>query len=605
MATFPKLLKLRSGAHDRTPFNLSSRTITTGEFFQFAPVKCIECVPGDKFKINMSVFARTAPLAVPPFDRAVIQSRAFFIPHRLSHPYFNEFITGEKVSVGANAFTPGIPVIGSQLLVEFFATKSISVGGTNYKLSTAVQSTDEWDFEYQPSSGSTQYRVLSEYGRSILKIFEGLGYKWNWVSPSQSAWSDLNVEFSALPLMAFMRVFLDWFVPSQLQAAHPIHQIFNSWKAAPTTFYFDPDLLKSLFESVCVAYDEDYFTSAWLYPNEVGGDSNRIVPPTIFDFGSPSGNAALTDSNKSVVDRNNTYLTRDSTSSNAIARISQYGLNLLEGLANYVTRNNFAGSRAVEQILARFGIRVPDTRFNRSEFLGKDDTDIQFQEVTSMADSGNYDVGQFAGKGVAYNKNGLFEYECKEYGYILIVSTIVPKISYVQGFDRHVIHKDRFDFFTPEFDCVGPQAISSGELYCDTRDKQDCSFQDVQANNGAPNAVFGYCPRYTEYKINHDLLCGDFNVPHLNDGGALNAFHFARFFYPSQDTPSQAQGPFLFAHGRQYNRIFNVQGNADHFYMWYNFEISAWRPMRSISDSIPLEGDGERVDLQPNGVHMS
>lgn len=596
MATFPKLLKLLSGAHDRVPFNLSSRTITTGEFYQFAPVKCIECVPGDKFKIDMSVFARTAPLAVPPFDRAVIQSRAFFIPHRLSHPYFNEFITGEKVSVGSTAYTPGIPILPSQLLVEFFATKSVSVGGTSYVLSVQVQSTDEWDFTFQPTSGNLQYRNLTDYGRSILKIFEGLGYKWNWVSPAQSAWSDLNVQFSALPLMAFMRVFLDWFVPSQLQAAHPIHQIFNSWKAGPATFYFDADLLQSLFQSVCVAYDEDYFTSAWLYPNNVGGDSNRIAPPSIQDFGNGAQNTISTISSN---DKSVNFKQGNSVN------FTEFGLRLLEGMANYVTRNNFAGSRAVEQILARFGIRVPDTRLNRSEFLGKDDTDIQFQEVTAMADSGNYDVGQFAGKGVAYNKNGLFEYDCKEYGYILIVSTIVPKISYVQGFDRHVIHKDRFDFFTPEFDCVGPQAISSGELYCDTRDKQDCNFQDVHANNGDPDAVFGYCPRYTEYKVNKDLLCGDFNVPHLNDGGALNAFHFARFFYPSQDTPSQAQGPFLFAHGRQYNRIFNVQGSADHFYMWYNFEISAWRPMRSISDSIPLEGDGERVELQPNGIHMS
>lgn len=605
---FPKLFNLKTAAHNSVPFNLSSRTITTGEFFQFTPVKCIECVPGDKFSIDMSVFARTAPLAVPSFDRAVIQSRAFFVPSRLAFPLFNEFITGEKVQTSINTtINPSCPVILSSVITEFFALGEIPSPNENvdYPLSKAVQSTDNYDFQFRDSQDNITYRQLTAEGRRILKIFNGLGYKWNWLGPyeSQEA-NELVVTFSAMPLLAFFKIYLDWFVPSQLQASHPITAWLNIYKSSQTAqVVINHTALEQLFKSVRPAFDEDYFTSAWLYPNNVGGNSNLIDPSILNDYALVSGSSSYKDNISS--DSNGTYLT-NSTITSRIAQISQYGLNLLKGLADYVTRNNYAGTRAVEQILARFGIRVPDERLQRSEFLGKDDTDIQFMEVTSMADSGAYDLGQFAGKGVAFSKDGKFNVECKEYGYIIIVSTIVPKISYLQGFDRSTIHLQRFDFFTPEFDCVGPQAIASGELFCDGRDKQDHTFQDQQYGNNNPLSVFGYCPRYTEYKVGHDMLLGDFTVPHLNDGGALNAYHFGRMIYPTADMPAQAQGEFLFADGEQYNRIFNVtDSSADHFYMWYNFNIKAYRPMRSISDSIPLDGDGEKVAMQPNGIHMN
>lgn len=599
---FPKVFKLKTGAHDRTPFDLSSRTIATGDFYQFMPVKMIECVPGDKFNIDMTVFTRTAPLSVPSFDRAIVQSRAFFVPARLCYPYFNEFITGEKVQSGDNVFVPALPKIEASYIVDWFADGQIN----GEFLSVEAQSTDAYDF----STGigeNIEYWVLTPLGRRILKIFQGLGYRWNWNGTDEDQQlGGPSCTFSAMPLFAFFKLYVDWFVPSQLQAAHPITGMLNKWKGntVPGASLTVTELNK-LFESVCVAYDEDYFTAAWLYPNTVGGDANRINPDVLYDYSPTDGSGVYTQRDK--IQANNGDVNIAQSSGSAIYRLSQYGLNLLEGLANYVTRNNYAGSRAVEQILARFGVRVPDTRLQRSEFIGANDTDIQFQEVTSTADSGDYKVGEYAGRGVALGKDGHWSFECKEYGYIVIVSTIVPKISYVQGFDRAVRHLSRFDWFTPEFDCVGVQAVGVGELYADMMHPTSAhNWNDLQEGNGMPNDIFGYQPRYSEYKCSKDLLLGDFNLPSKNDGGALNAYHFARYFYPSRLTPAKAQGPFLFADGEQYNRIFNVTDESeDHFYMWYSFNIKALRPMRSIADSIPLDGDGEKIAQQPNGVHLS
>lgn len=608
---FPKVFNLKSAAHNRVPFDLSSRTVTTGEFYQFTPVKMIECVPGDKFNIDMTVFTRTAALKVPSFDRAVIQSRAFFVPSRLCYPYFNEFITGEKIAIGSSSYTPTLPLISSGVLTEWFAAGHLGGHALSTTAPIDIENPDSipvHDFSItNPDTVpvSRAYRNLTYWGRQALKIFQGLGYRWNWQTRFEAQDDqamDVTVTFSALPLLAFLRIYLDWFVPSQLQAAHPIAQYLNSLKTGSTAGEMTQAQIENLFSSLAPAYDEDYFTAAWLYPNEVGGDTNRIVPSTLRDYGANIGGAVQSDSVGTYVDSMSTSLLR--TNYGTLERVSQYALNLLEGMANYVTRNNYAGSRAVEQILARFGVRVPDTRLQRCEFIGADDTDVQFAEVTAMADSGDYKVGQFAGKGVALGSDGNWTIECKEYGYIVIVSTIVPKISYVQGFDRHVIHRNRFDFYTPEFDCVGPQAIAAGELYCQSNDSEADPFDDLVAGNGHPTDVFGYCPRFAEYKTSKDSLLGDFNIPHLNAG--LDSFYFSRLLKPNGAFPLKAQGPFLFADGRQYNRIFNVKDqDTDHFYMWYKFDIKAMRPMRSISDSIPLDGDGEKIAQQPNGVHLS
>ena len=599
---FPKTLKLKTAAHNRVPFDLSGRTITTGEFYQFAPVKMIECVPGDKIDINMTVFTRTAPLSVPSFDRAVVQSRAFYVPSRLCFPMFNEFITGEKVRIGDSTVVPTLPFIDSDVLTLWFATGTVA--GKQLATDDATEF-DKYDFSIIPTGVSgdvAKYYYLTPLGRKILKIFQGLGYRWNWRGPYDLDADQFLIQFSALPLFAFFKVYLDWFVPSQLQAAHPIAGILNKWRIQAVTGPISAYELSQLFESMSPAYDEDYFTAAWLYPNEVGGDVNRINPSGPNEYYANGSSDAPQN-----LDIRNTGTALVAQSGGAIRHISQYGLNILQGLANYVTRNNFAGSRAVEQLLARFGVRVPDSRLQRSEFIGADNTDITFSEVTSTADSGDYKVGEFAGKGTAYGDNGHFSVECKEHGYVVVVSTIVPKISYVQGFDRCTLHRERLEFFTPEFDNVGPAAIASGELYADMMHPTTShGWVDLQFGNGKPTDIFGYCPRYTEYKVGRNLLLGDFNIPHLNDDGALNAYHFSRMFYPSITTPAQAQGKFLFADGEQYNRIFNVTDElADHFYMWYNFDIKAYRPMRSISDSIPLDGDGEKVAQQPNGVHMS
>ena len=68
---------------------------------------------------------------------------------------------------------------------------------------------------------------------------------------------------------------------------------------------------------------------------------------------------------------------------------------------------------------------------------------------------------EVAGKGISYGDDKYSIDTNGEYGMYLAVSIIVPKVYNYQGCNRHVLHTTRLDFWTPEFDNLGTQAISS------------------------------------------------------------------------------------------------------------------------------------------------
>lgn len=83
------------------------------------------------------------------------------------------------------------------------------------------------------------------------------------------------------------------------------------------------------------------------------------------------------------------------------------------------------------------------------------------------------------------------------------------------------MHVEREHFFDPNFDCLGMQAVRNDELYSDFR--YNAMYKYAAKYGGKPDGIFGYSPRYTEYKCGRDLLNGDFRIPHMNTG--LESYH--------------------------------------------------------------------------------
>lgn len=172
--------------------------------------------------------------------------------------------------------------------------------------------------------------------------------------------------------------------------------------------------------------------------------------------------------------------------------LTNVGLNLLKAVTNFVTRNSVAGNKMVDQFFARFGVRLPDLNLQRPTYLGKVTQQVQVSDIYSTASVPDGSaVGDYAGRGQSYG-DGKFKFEADEYGYFIIVNMVKPHTGVVTGRKRHVLHKKLEEFYSPEYDCIGVQAIRRDEILARIVDA--AYYSDGNATY-KPNSVFGYAPR--------------------------------------------------------------------------------------------------------------
>lgn len=564
---FPKLFRTKVAASDTNKFNLDRDTITTGDFGQIFPVFTQMCVPGDKFSINQQVFTRLMPMALPTFGKVNIHTRAFFIPHRIVDNRFTAFITGSSTTTtSGEMLTPTqCPQISPADIVSLF------IDETEYHLNLA-ESTLQVGYDFRITDGShsnTRYLFTSR-GRLIYKILRNLGYVFPWSTNNEDGQS-------AYPLLSFMKILADWFSNTRFITPYEYDEFFNYEDDGPQ---LSMATLAKMIRLIEKFYEPDYFTSAWTSPNQSGPVVNSEYELRI----------------------NNNELVASSDSTDTSEEYSmgtRATHDAMLALSSFVKRNNLVGNRYVDQLLARFGVRPSDEVSNRSVYLGDSSTPVQISDINCSATTDDSVLGQTTGKGLGYSHNGHIKVDVKEHGYIIIVAYIMPlKTQYYQGLDRSMTVLDRFDFFTPEFDNVGMEAIANYELFND--------FNSNVPSDYHPNGVFGYCPRYTHYKQSDtkNILSGDFVVNSLNAN--MQGFHTMRALSTPTNDLTHANNLSFRTLGenekKNYDRMF-MQTNVDNFIIFFSFSVNAIRKMKSISDNLLDEFDeGKTISVRPDST---
>lgn len=174
----------------------------------------------------------------------------------------------------------------------------------------------------------------------------------------------------------------------------------------------------------------------------------------------------------------------------------------------FMEKNARGGARYVESVLSHFGIRSSDARLQRPEFLGGGKSPIIVSEVIQTAESGTTPQGNMAGHGFSAQSSHEFNKSFEEHGYIIGILSIMPRTAYQQGVPRQWSRGSKLDFYWPEFAHLGEQAILNKEVY---------------AQHASPTGVFGYAPRYEEYRVRESQVCGDFRT-------TFNYWHMGRIF---------------------------------------------------------------------------
>lgn len=506
--------------------------------------------------------------------------------------------------------------------------------------------TDAWDIH-----DGNDYLCFTQKGRQFLKVIESLGYKISWDANTN------DTEYSALPLLALGKVCVDWYYPQPYTGTNEYGYIARLCNADTSVVSLShTDLYWILDMAAYVQYDSDYFVSAFDVPNQPVANAHTDFKLVNIDtlagvYGAGTSNQqyiyneqgyvsdrslTTSDGGDRLLGANAPFISPVVKASNSSgsaqyvpAPVSEYLLHALHGLTDYMKRHQLAGSRAMDRYLARFGKALPAEKMNRSNYLGAAVQDIQIGDIMSTADTSGAQLGSYAGKGITYG-NGHFDFSTDEYGYFIILSSIVPATGYFQGIDRQVMRITKTQFWTPEFDSLGNQPVTVDELYVS---QNPLIAGGTQFNVDAHDQVFGFVPRYADYKVAHDQLTGNFRVNSLNGTNgtlgslgfnAADSWHLMRTFddldFSYNNSGTMTMSAPLCVHSlnfmrsrdwSQYKRIFyadsetNPEQLPDNFTVIHNFEIAAYAPMKALYDSYEFEDKGKKVTLDVNGVKMN
>lgn len=572
------VLHVKSAVKTRNKFDLSRTHLTTMDFGQIVPLLCEETVPGDQFNIGAEYFSRMAPLVKPTYGKFSFKTVSAFVPYHQIAWDSDAWLAGKTTWEG---ITPTNRYITITELSYFFRT---------YCLTTTGATSTNADYAYIDANGNNVYMIFTTQGKYWTKVMNSLGF----ALPegvdlrSTSYWSQ-NIKTTPLsfyPVLAFFKLYNDYMSQSQRFNTSALSNILQCVKYGKSVSGYTPAtgacsslVLKNMFDCLFLNYENDYFTSAWQNPNTalnaVESISSAPIPGSV-----PSG--AQVEYNA-----NDNYINQSIGTTNVT--IGQRALDFLKSFDDWVRRNNYSGSRAVQQVYSRFGIKTDDYRSHYANVISTDVLPVQVGDVTSTADTQSAYLGDYAGKGIMSGSKGV-SCQVSDYGVILILGyfTVSPMNAY--GFDKKVLRSSPLDYYNPEFDGIGAEAIPVMEYYENPRGL-------IDSDSTASTAVFGFTERYNSYRYGRDQITGEFrnyqNASDMNTwhtGRNLNAVRAAGNLVAQSSAVNT-----LPQTDSEYNRIFSItSGITDHFYMTARFNVQAVRPMMNLNQ-VPRLGEGDTV----------
>lgn len=607
---FPKAISLPTAIEGRSNIELSSKHVTTSDWLQFNVSKYLMMVPKQSIDVRHIPFQRLQPMPVPTFGRGKFVHRAYFVPFRTVWTAWDDFYNGVPHSYdnGTYVIPSFAPSMYNRDLVIMFLKREFS---------QRVEDDSAYDFQLNNviddgMSQQVNYN-FTPLGRFAYKMLRSLGYSVNFINtddaPNGMKYTELK---NALKLLCVAKVYCDHYFPQQYANTEDAIWL-NSYFINNNDLWNDPgagsllaDDLARIFRCLYrLPYGSDYFTSAWDNPVS---PNNDLYPSTLLsDF-----TDGLDDGFHNSITNNNNLGTPLVSETGApgdyVQSLSKYALTALNRMTDYVKRMQLVGSRVIDRFFARFGIKLSNEALKRSVKLAEYSENIAFADVTAMASTDSATLGDYAGKGISsrgYDDAGRFQYTATEHGMIIIISINVPEISYYQGEHRDSHDLSRLDFWNPEFDALGVQALSLNELYSPIDGKELVDSFTESYTDQFNKRVFGFTPRYAQYKIPYDQITGDYIL--RSKGVGVDSWYLARDVKPffGGDIDQSHSLDFVMSDDKQqYNRIFNnVADSADHFNVVHYFEIKSSFPGKSLFDTYEFENEdkAEKVVVNING----
>lgn len=512
------------------------------------PVRCIPVLPGDTWFIIHSQMARMMALLSPAYGKVCLRLHTFYVPYRVLWPKFYEgFMIQSKNDDGTLAAPAAIPTI----------TETWSVGS------------------------------LGDY----------LGYP-------------VGVPYTstAFKIRAYQKIIRDWYLNTNIEDEYDI--------ALSTGDGVDSTTSTSLFNS---NYPRDYFTGT--YPSRQRGEELPVpitsgnAPVSVYGYSSNNAHGKkgilldgmgsdgsflragtwtrnnsdqaspnLIDSDGNVVTALNGIA--PGTGQIGLSTVSTYGATGIVGSAalqdiSSVNPSDFrlvwqlnlkrqkdlyAGSRTVDWLNEHYGVRCPDARLQRSEFLGGMKTYFNVSEVlqTSATATGQTAQGNMAGHGFSVSGSKPIKKTFTEHGIIMTILTITPQAVYGQGSPREDMKRTPEEFGLPVLSHTIMDAVYKGQVYW--------------TNSSTDTEPLGYRNIYDEYRTMYSSVKGLFRP-----GQSLEYWTWMRKF---------ANQPALnksFIQVENNERPFATQDGSDKFLVKVVTKAKAYRKLPKVGTPLYLD----------------
>ncbi|WGL31181.1 major capsid protein [Dipodfec virus UOA04_Rod_760] len=455
-------------------------TINSGYLY---PVFFDEVLPGDTKRLDTTFFGRLSTPFVPVMDNIYLTYHLFFVPNRLTWDHWQNFM-GERKNPkdSIDYITPKIKSGADGFGVEsFFDYLSIPPAVKNLS-------------------------VLAFYARAYNLIWNEWYRDENLQDSVPVPTDDGPDDKSLYPLLKRGKR-QDYFTSSLPAPQKGPGAMLPLGSTAPVRTEADPSKWLTGVSPAVVYHDAEH-----------GGTISIPVDVRI------NGNGALCTSAGAIA---GTSLAL--APSNLIADLSSATAASINSLRQAIALQQFleqdmrGGTRYVELILSHFGVRSPDYRLQRPEYLGGSVTRINISPIaqTSSSDATS-PQGNLAAMGVVGSTGNGFTHSFTEHGVILGLVSVNVDLTYQQGVDRHFLRNTRYDYFFPTLAHLGEQGIYNQEIFAQ--------------GTAQDNELFGYNERFAEYRFKNSYITGKFRS--LNPASnltesiyqSLDIWHLAQVF---------------------------------------------------------------------------
>lgn len=538
----------------RARFKRDFSNITTINEGDLVPLYVDEVLPGDTVSCDLNGLIRMSTPLYPVMDNCYLDTYAFFVPCRLLWEHWENLMGQNDDSYWAEKTEYSVP-------------------------------------QTSAPSGGWNVGTIADY----MGIPTGIA----------------GIKVNSMPFRAYARIWNEWFRDENLQ--QPVVQDTDDANNTGSNTGNQLTDAQNGGLPLKVAKYHDYFTSCLPEPQKgeastipvdlsniiapvtpqagiwwssntpmrmaVTG-SDPVAPPTAgsYDFaGIYVGTTAKGDvtnkqgqvyAGQTSEQATNTNLTQQLAPANLVARFSEVApvnitINELRqaiAIQHILEADARGGTRYVELLAHEFGVTSPDSRLQRSEYLGGTRVPININQVIQQ--SGTTDVspqGNTAAYSMTTLRNKMCNYSAVEHGYIVMLGCIRVDHSYQQGLSRMWTRKTRFDFYHPMLANLGEMAVLNKEIYCQ--------------GNAQDEEVFGYQEAWADYRYHPNIVTGEMRSQYAQ---SLDAWHYADY-YEALPTLSSS---WIQEGQENIDRTLAVQSENSHQFIADFFFDQTWtRPM--------------------------